>query len=97
MSNVSYEQEVKLPEIGEGVTEGELVQWLVKEGEAVEVDQPVAEMMTDKATVEVPSPKAGFIGQLNFKEGDTVEVGQALLTLKASQKATSESVGAVGA
>ena len=79
---MSNNQEVKLPEIGEGVTEGELVQWLVKEGDTVEVDQPVAEMMTDKATVEIPSPKVGLVGQLKFKEGDTVEVGQTLLTLK---------------
>lgn len=49
-------QNVKLPDIGEGVTEGELVKWLVKPGDIVKADQPVAEVMTDKATVEVPSP-----------------------------------------
>ena len=76
-------KDVKLPEIGEGVTEGELVQWLVKEGDRVEVDQAVAEMMTDKATVEVPSPSAGLVAQLKCKEGDMVEVGQTLFTLNA--------------
>ena len=51
--------EVKLPELGEGVTEGELVKWLVAVGDSVKADQTVAEIMTDKATVEVPSPVAG--------------------------------------
>ncbi len=53
--------DVKLPELGEGVTEGELVKWTVKVGDTVKPDQTVAEIMTDKATVEVPSPVAGTI------------------------------------
>ncbi len=74
--------EVKLPELGEGVTEGELVKWLVKPGDSVSADQPIAEMMTDKATVEVPSPQAGVVESLQKKEGDVVPVGQVLIMLK---------------
>ena len=61
--------EVKLPELGEGVTEGELVKWLVKVGDTVKPDQPVAEVMTDKATVEVPTPVGGVVKDLRFKVG----------------------------
>ena len=73
---------VELPEIGEGVNEGELVSWLVQPGDTVEVDQAVVELMTDKATVEVPSPVAGTVKELKFGEGDTIEVGQTLLVLE---------------
>lgn len=75
--------DVKLPELGEGVTEGELVKWLVKPGDAVKADQPVAEMMTDKATVEVPSPVAGVVKELKFKVGDVVKVDNVMLTVEA--------------
>ncbi|MGE0633101.1 MAG: dihydrolipoamide acetyltransferase family protein [Pseudobdellovibrionaceae bacterium] len=75
--------DVKLPELGEGVTEGELVKWLVKVGDSVKADQPIAEMMTDKATVEVPSPSAGVVKELKFKEGDVVAVEKVMLTLEA--------------
>ncbi len=78
---------VKLPELGEGVTEGELVKWLVKPGEAVKADQPIAEVMTDKATVEVPSPVAGIVKELKFKAGDVVKVESILLTLEGAAKA----------
>jgi pyruvate dehydrogenase E2 component (dihydrolipoamide acetyltransferase) len=73
--------DVKLPELGEGVTEGELVKWLVKPGDTVKPDQPVAEMMTDKATVEVPSPVGGTVKDLKFKVGDVVKVESVILTL----------------
>lgn len=72
---------VQLPELGEGVTEGELVKWLVKVGDKISPDQPVAEMMTDKATVEVPSPIAGVVKEIQKKEGDVVEVGAVMLVL----------------
>lgn len=72
---------IQLPELGEGVTEGELVKWLVKPGDKIEADQTVAEMMTDKATVEVPSPTAGVVKELKLKEGDVVEVGNVMLVI----------------
>ena len=67
-----------LPDIGEGVVEGELIQWLVKAGDAVEADQAVVEVMTDKATVEVPVPVGGTIKALKAEEGDMIKVGQVL-------------------
>lgn len=73
---------VQLPELGEGVTEGELVKWLVKVGDKISPDQPVAEMMTDKATVEVPSPIAGVVKEIQKKEGDVVEVGAVMLVVE---------------
>lgn len=75
--------EVKLPELGEGVTEGELVKWLVKPGDQVKADQPVAEVMTDKATVEVPTPVAGTVKELLFKTGDIIAVEKVILKLEA--------------
>lgn len=76
--------DVKLPELGEGVTEGELVKWLVKPGDALKADQPIAEVLTDKATVEVPSPTAGTVKDLKFKAGDVVKVGSTMITLDAA-------------
>ncbi|MCB0376913.1 MAG: 2-oxo acid dehydrogenase subunit E2 [Bdellovibrionales bacterium] len=73
---------IELPEIGEGVNEGELVSWLVQPGDTVEVDQAIAELMTDKATVEVPSPIAGTVKDLKFSEGDTIEVGATMITVE---------------
>src|ERR1700722_19101373 len=73
--------DVKLPDIGEGVTEGEVVRWLVKEGDVVKHDQPLVEVMTDKATVEIPSSADGKVTKLTAKEGQVVKVGGALLSL----------------
>ena len=73
--------EFKFPDLGEGITEGQLIKWLVKEGERVKTDQPVAEIETDKAVVELPAPKEGTILRLHYKEGDTVKVGTVLLTI----------------
>jgi pyruvate dehydrogenase E2 component (dihydrolipoamide acetyltransferase) len=75
---------VKLPELGEGVTEGELIKWTVNIGDSVKADQTVAEIMTDKATVEVPTPYAGTVTALNFKKGDVIKVESILLTLSGS-------------
>ncbi len=76
---------VTLPDLGEGVTEGELVKWLVKIGDVVSKEQPVAEFMTDKATVEIPSPYDGVVGELKYKEGDNVEVTKEILSLEKTQ------------
>lgn len=60
---------IKLPELGEGVTEGELIRWLVQIGDMVDIDQPVAEFMTDKATVEIPSPIKGKVQKFLVNPG----------------------------
>ena len=73
--------EFKLPDIGEGVHEGEIVKWLVKAGDPIQADQPMVEVMTDKATVEIPSPVAGTVEALFAKEGDTVEVGKSIIRI----------------
>ena len=74
--------EFKLPDIGEGVVEGEIVKWLVKAGETVAEDQPLVEVMTDKATVTIPSPKKGKVIQTHGSEGDIAKVHQTLVTLE---------------
>lgn len=73
--------ELKLPDLGEGIAEGEVARWLVKPGDKVEEDQVVLEVMTDKATVEIPIRHAGTVGELLAKEGDIVKVGATLLRL----------------
>ena len=73
--------EFRLPDIGEGVAEGEVVKWLVKEGADVKENQPLVEIMTDKVNVEIPSPTKGTILKLMAKEGGTVKVGQVLLVI----------------
>jgi pyruvate dehydrogenase E2 component (dihydrolipoamide acetyltransferase) len=73
--------EFKLPDIGEGVAEGEVVKWLVKEGAQVNENQSLVEIMTDKVNVEIPSPRKGTILKLMAKEGEVVKVGQVLLVI----------------
>lgn len=73
--------EFKFPDVGEGITEGELVKWLVKEGDEVKQDQGIAKVETDKAIVELPSPKSGKVLKLHFKGGDTIKVGEVLITI----------------
>lgn len=71
--------EFKLPDIGEGVTEGEIVNWLVKAGDGVKEDQDLVEVMTDKATVTIGAPKTGKVLELKGDVGDVVPVGQVLV------------------
>src|SRR3954471_476067 len=73
--------EFHLPDIGEGVVEGEIVSWKVKVGDKVKLDQPIVEIMTDKATVEIPSPRAGTIAKINFTDGQICPVGQILVEI----------------
>jgi len=73
--------EFHLPDIGEGVVEGEIVGWKVKVGDKVKLDQPLVEIMTDKATVEIPSPRAGTVSKINFKEGEICPVGKVLVVI----------------
>ena len=65
----------RLPDVGEGIAEGTIVEWLVSEGETIEVDQPVVKVETDKAVVELPSPDAGVVLRLHAAVGETVAVG----------------------
>ncbi|HAO94207.1 MAG: branched-chain alpha-keto acid dehydrogenase subunit E2 [Deltaproteobacteria bacterium GWB2_55_19] len=74
--------EFKLPDLGEGITEGEVVSWKVKEGMAVEEHQVVMEIETDKAIVEVPSPKKGKVVRIGKPEGEVVKVGETLLVIE---------------
>jgi pyruvate dehydrogenase E2 component (dihydrolipoamide acetyltransferase) len=74
--------EFKLPDIGEGVVEGEVVSWKVKEGEVVALDQPMVEIMTDKATVEIPAPKGGRVAKIMVPEGKMCAVGQVLIVIE---------------
>ncbi|MDO9289844.1 MAG: dihydrolipoamide acetyltransferase family protein [Thermodesulfovibrionales bacterium] len=77
-----------LPDLGEGITEGEIRKWLVKEGNAIEEHQTVLEIETDKAVVEVPSPKKGTVLKINKEEGDIAKVGEVLMTItEAGEKA----------
>ncbi|MBZ0235773.1 MAG: 2-oxo acid dehydrogenase subunit E2, partial [Deltaproteobacteria bacterium] len=73
--------EFHLPDIGEGVVEGEIVQWKVAEGDVVKLDQPIVEVMTDKATVEIPSPRAGRIAKINYQAGQICPVGKVLVVI----------------
>lgn len=82
--------EFRLPDIGEGIHEGEIVKWLVKEGDFVREDQPMVEVMTDKATVEIPAPRAGKILKLHAKEGEVVKVGSVLVTIEEISEARTE-------
>ncbi|GBC69654.1 Dihydrolipoyllysine-residue acetyltransferase component of pyruvate dehydrogenase complex [archaeon HR01] len=76
---------VRLPDIGEGIAEGEILRWLVKEGDVVEKYQPLAEIMTVKVNVEVPSPYRGRVVQLLAKEGDVLSVGSPLLEIETEE------------
>ena len=75
-------RDFKLPDLGEGVAEGEIVKWLVSEGESIKEDQPMVEVMTDKATVQIPSPFTGKVGKILAKEGETVKVGATVVILE---------------
>ncbi|MEM9877314.1 MAG: biotin/lipoyl-containing protein, partial [Myxococcota bacterium] len=79
----------KLPDIGEGVMEGEIVSWLVKPGDAVGEDEPIVEVMTDKATVTITSPKAGTVRDLGGAEGDIIAVHTTLVVLELGSETTS--------
>ncbi|RUQ40908.1 biotin/lipoyl-containing protein, partial [Micrococcus sp. HSID17227] len=70
-----------LPDLGEGLTEADIVRWLVAEGDTVAVDQPMVEVETAKALVEVPSPYAGTVLILHGAEGETMDVGSPLITI----------------
>ena len=73
--------EFKLPDLGEGLTEGEIARWLVSEGQEIAEDDPLVEIQTDKTTVEIPSPAAGKVTRILVAEGDVVPVGTVLVVI----------------
>ncbi|QIA27518.1 2-oxo acid dehydrogenase subunit E2 [Thermaerobacter sp. PB12/4term] len=79
--------EFRLPDVGEGIHQGEIVRWLVKPGDRVREDQPLVEVQTDKATVEIPSPVAGVVLELRGNEGDVVQVGSVIVVIDTEARA----------
>jgi pyruvate dehydrogenase E2 component (dihydrolipoamide acetyltransferase) len=73
--------EFKLPDLGEGLTEGEIARWLVAEGQEIAEDDPLVEIQTDKTTVEIPSPAAGRVARILAAEGDVVPVGTVIVVI----------------
>jgi len=92
----------KFPDVGEGIHEGKIVKWLVKEGDKVKADQAIAEVETDKAVVEIPSPRAGKISKLYHKVGEVIKVGETLASIEEDfsgavpKEEKKESTGVVG-
>src|SRR5882724_7001019 len=75
--------EFKLPDLGEGLTEGEIARWLVQEGQEIAEDDPLVEIATDKTTVEIPSPAGGVVSQILVQAGEVVPVGTVLVVIGA--------------
>src|SRR3954453_12193811 len=82
--------EFKLPDIGEGIAEAEIVAWHVKVGDSVAEDQQLADMMTDKATVEMESPVAGKVVQLAGEVGDQIPIGSVLVVFETEAEAPAD-------
>lgn len=78
-------EEIRLPDLGEGIDQGDVVRILVSEGDSIEVDQPVIELETDKALVEVPSSVAGTVATVNVSSGESISPGAVLVTVDAEQ------------
>ena len=76
--------EIRVPALGESVTEATIARWLKKTGETVAADEPVVELETDKVSVEVPAPAAGVIAEIAAREGDTVEVNALLGSIESA-------------
>lgn len=89
--------EFRLPDIGEGVVEGEIIKWLVNEGDTLREDQPMVEVMTDKATVEIPSPKAGRVAKLMVPAGQLCAVGQVMVVIETAGTAAAHAAPAAHA
>src|SRR5690349_2107963 len=87
----------RLPDLGEGLEEAQLVQWLVREGDTVSLNQPLCQVETAKALVDIPSPFAGRVERLHAAPGETVLVGHALITIATTAAVTPESAASEGA
>ena len=89
-------KDFKLPDLGEGLTEGEILKWLVQPGDQVSLNQPIVEVETAKAAVEIPSPYAGVVTQLHHAEGETVDVGSPIITFDTDPGGEAPAVDAGG-
>ena len=88
--------EVRMPALGESVTEGTVTTWLKAVGDAVEADEPLLEVSTDKVDSEVPSPVAGFLAEIRVPEDETVEVGTVVAVISASAPSAAPAVAQAG-
>ena len=87
--------EVTMPQMGESITEGTLTKWLKKPGDAVERDEPLFEISTDKVDAEIPSPAAGVMGEIKIQEGETVQVGTVVCAISEAGSAPAAAPAAV--
>ena len=71
-------EKIVVPVLGESITEATITKWLKKIGESINADEPIVELETDKVNLEVPSPVTGIVKEINYKDGETVEVGAVL-------------------
>jgi pyruvate dehydrogenase E2 component (dihydrolipoamide acetyltransferase) len=92
---VSSQFVFRLPDLAEGLNDAEVVEWRVAEGDRVELNQVIGEVVTSKATVEIPSPRTGTIVRLHAQPGDLVRVGEPLVTFELDDAATPGVVGRV--
>jgi 2-oxoisovalerate dehydrogenase E2 component (dihydrolipoyl transacylase) len=94
---MSQARQFTLPDLGEGLVDAEVVRWLVRVGDTVAVDQPVVEVESAKATVELPSPFAGVVRELHAEVGTTIEVGDPLLSIESADAAGAGSASGASA
>jgi 2-oxoisovalerate dehydrogenase E2 component (dihydrolipoyl transacylase) len=90
-------RDFKLPDLGEGLTEGEILKWFVQPGDEVKLNQPIVEVETAKAAVEIPSPYAGVVSALHHGEGETVDVGSPIITFDVDPSGAPGDTPAAGA
>src|SRR6266566_7447058 len=89
--------DIRVPALGESVTEATIGKWFKKPGDPVAVDEPLVELETDKVTIEVPAPAAGVLGEISAKDGDTVAVGALLGEIKEGAAAAAKAAPAPSA
>ena len=85
-------EKILVPVLGESITEATVAKWLKNVGEAIEMDEPVVELETDKVNLEVPSPISGIIEDIKYKDGDVVKVGAVLGSIKANGKSIEKEI-----
>ena len=90
------EREFKLPDLGEGLTDGEVVRWLVAEGDTIELNQPIVEVETAKAVVEIPAPYGGTVVKLHAAEGESLDVGAPLISVDTAGGASAPAAAQAG-